>query len=224
MPVTTPDNIPYPDTSSPQNQPAYMGATAQGVQNALNARQRYTYVWANATARGAQTGMVQGSTGYQIDTRTDYIYDSGAWRLALSYAEYTSNQSVNGSTYYSPSTLSQVSSLTTDPNFTTAVVSGSATYISFAQPGIYSLAWTVSFNGVSGTVEGIGQFSPTTSTAVPYSINSTVVNNALRQTTVVMPFFRTTNSGQPIYLWYYHNSANGTSWNTTTTLRVGRLG
>lgn len=49
-----------------------------------------TYVWADVTARNAQTGMVLDEQGYQSDTKEVYKYDGSTWNLfySLSQTEY----------------------------------------------------------------------------------------------------------------------------------------
>jgi hypothetical protein len=42
-------------------------------------RQIQTFRWANAAARAAQTGMVAGDMGYQVDTGIQYQYTGSAW-------------------------------------------------------------------------------------------------------------------------------------------------
>lgn len=41
-----------------------------------------SYLWANAAARNALTGMVAGATGYQSDTALEYTYNGTAWRVS----------------------------------------------------------------------------------------------------------------------------------------------
>lgn len=38
------------------------------------------YVWANASARAAATGMATDARGYQVDTRAEYRYTGSAWQ------------------------------------------------------------------------------------------------------------------------------------------------
>lgn len=40
----------------------------------------YNYVWADAAARAAETGMIAGEKGYQTDTKIVYRYDGSAWK------------------------------------------------------------------------------------------------------------------------------------------------
>lgn len=84
MPTTSPDNIYYADGSTPMSAEAISAAEATSVQAALNAkinntRQIQSFVWANAAARNAQTGMTEGDVGYQLDNNTNYLYTGTAW-------------------------------------------------------------------------------------------------------------------------------------------------
>ena len=79
---TSPDNIIYPvvgDQIAPLE--AVFQDLAESTQEALDARQVYSYVWADATARAAQTGMAAGSTGYQINTAASYVYSGSEWYI-----------------------------------------------------------------------------------------------------------------------------------------------
>lgn len=80
MATTTPDSIYYPlgtDAVAPLN--TVFAAQATSVQAALNTRQRKSYRWTNTAARTAQVGMVAGDTGYQVDTKAEYLYDGTSW-------------------------------------------------------------------------------------------------------------------------------------------------
>lgn len=148
MPTTSPDNISYPDISTVQDQPAYMSAHASSVQAALAMRQRYTYVWANAAARTAQTGMTPGSTAYQLDTRSEYKFESGVWRLATPHVEFTCS-----ATNVVVGSVTPIGNFTVDTNRTTA--SNIATPISsgtvqIADSGIYAVS-SNTYIGASAT-------------------------------------------------------------------------
>jgi len=82
MATTTPDSVYFPlatDAIAPLH--TVFANLASSTQTALNKRQRFTFVWANSAARTAQTGMVAGSTGYQVDTKDEYTYTGSAWNL-----------------------------------------------------------------------------------------------------------------------------------------------
>lgn len=81
MPLTSPDEIAYPDTTYPDGFVTAMAAMAGSVQAAFDARAVRGYRWANSTARAAQAGMAAGDTGYQIDTGVYYFYSGSAWAI-----------------------------------------------------------------------------------------------------------------------------------------------
>lgn len=80
MPITSPDNIFFPDVSSPAAEVTNLSTMAASIQTALGFRTRFDFVWTNLAGRTAQTGMVDGSRGYQIDTGFDYKYNGTVWR------------------------------------------------------------------------------------------------------------------------------------------------
>ncbi|UXO93841.1 hypothetical protein Pan2_22 [Pseudanabaena phage Pan2] len=89
MPVTSPDSIYYADGSTPIAIETITAAMATSVQDAFNSRivnrrQIQTFVWANAAARTAQTGMIAGDFGYQTDTGLTYRYNGSSWVVAYS--------------------------------------------------------------------------------------------------------------------------------------------
>jgi len=92
MPTTSPDNIYFADTGTTSNDVNVSAAEATSVQAALNRRQGSSYQWANAAARTAQTGMVNGSLGYQEDTKTYWSYDGIIWKPLIAPAtSYTAS-------------------------------------------------------------------------------------------------------------------------------------
>jgi hypothetical protein len=79
---TSPDNIQFPtagDQIAPLN--TVFQNVAQTTQNALSLRANFSYRWANAAARTAQTGMRNGDRGFQIDTAQWYERIASAWVL-----------------------------------------------------------------------------------------------------------------------------------------------
>lgn len=84
MPTTSPDNIYYADSSTSMSAEAISAAEATSVQNAFDAkindtRQLQTFLWANAAARNAQTGMVEGDWGFTQSEQTAYRYVRSFW-------------------------------------------------------------------------------------------------------------------------------------------------
>lgn len=76
----------------------YINDTITPINTWAKDRMRKNYVWADATARAAQTGMVTGSLGYQTDTGVDYRYDGSAWVLLLSGLNLLKPTTVTGGT------------------------------------------------------------------------------------------------------------------------------
>lgn len=86
MATTVPDSIFYPqgeDQIAPLQ--TVFSTLAASVQTAFTKRQRYSYAWSNVTGRNNQTGMAAGSTGYQRDTKTEYVYDGVSWVESVKY-------------------------------------------------------------------------------------------------------------------------------------------
>jgi hypothetical protein len=80
MPVTSPDSISYPDTSTTGGWVAAILATVTSIQAAFSKRGRHNFQWADATARAAQAGMIAGDEGYQVDVAITYRYNGSAWK------------------------------------------------------------------------------------------------------------------------------------------------
>lgn len=88
---TSPDNIEYPVSTDPvaplETVFANMASSVQDAfdgfridwNNFENNRAIQTFRWADATARNAQTGMVAGDVGYQVDTGVQYRYIGAVW-------------------------------------------------------------------------------------------------------------------------------------------------
>jgi hypothetical protein len=93
--LTSPDNIAKWTLQDPGSFVQASQTQGDSVQAALANRQRYSYVWANDAARTSQTGMVEGSTGYQIDTQVDWVYRSSNWRIFNSLMQAYTPEFVN---------------------------------------------------------------------------------------------------------------------------------
>jgi hypothetical protein len=137
MPSTSPDNIYYPDINAAQNQPAYMGTHATSVQTALSLRQRYSFIWANDAARLAQTGMTEGSIAYQVDSKTEYQYENGIWRLGTPHVEFTSSASIPNASPTLAGVFSVDNTRTSAPTMATPFSNG---VINVSLPGIYAIS------------------------------------------------------------------------------------
>lgn len=107
---TSPDNIQYPVSTDPVAPLETVFANqAQSTQNAITSLRTdwnnfgadhaiHGYRWTNAAARAAQTGMVAGDTGYQIDTTASYQYTGSAWTAYMPGSRCIIPTSVTGGT------------------------------------------------------------------------------------------------------------------------------
>lgn len=217
--TTSPDSIAKLTNAGPADLVIQSQTQGDSVQAAFSKRMRYTYVWPTSSERTAQTGMVQGSTGYQVDTKTEYIYDNSNWRLALSYGEYSdSGQSIANATEVTLTGMTNVSAATTDTVFVT--VNSGTGVITIVTPGIYALSLTVGMASSSlGSTNYAALRPDNTGTLPPLSLSGFNAGAA----TVALPFLRTTISNYVIYPRMYHT--NGASVAVSyAILRVGRLG
>lgn len=216
--VTSPDNIVKWTKDDPASIVQESQAQGDSIQAALSKRERFDFVWANSSERTAQTGMIQGSRGYQFDTKTEYLYDNSSWRIGLSYAEYDqgSAQSIPNITETSLTNLSVVSTATTDTTFVVVAAGGSITLVN---PGVYSLSLVVGMSGGTGTTNYAAFRPDTTGSQPPLSLSSFNAGSS----TVALPFLRTTISNYVLYPRMYQSSGASSS-TLYVILRVGRLG
>jgi hypothetical protein len=77
---TTPNGFFYRDNSLAIDPYAGDGDLASSIDAWANTREIQDYRWANAAARTAETGMVAGAEGFQVDTALTYKYDGSAWK------------------------------------------------------------------------------------------------------------------------------------------------
>lgn len=212
MATTTPDSIFYRTGVDTFSDAAESASQASSVQNALSLRQGYNFVWANSTARTGQTGMTQGSTGYQVDTKTPYIYDNSAWRLQTSYSEWVQTvQSVATGVFTQPTTMTYQSGTSTDATF----VSVTGGNITIAQPGIYAMSWVANIATATTTsfIDITSDVAHTQILAIsPFTFDVAQAN---------IPFIRITAANTILYLWVRHQT--GAAANMTSTFRIGRI-
>lgn len=211
---TSPDAIAMWDNGDPTSivqESQTQGAT---IQAALSKRERFDFVWANSAERTGQTGMVQGSRGYQVDTSSEYLYDNSAWRLAIPYAEYSKGtQSIPTGTYTQMTGWSLVSANSTDSAFTS--VSGGI--LTLVNPGVYNVSVTSGYAGAS-PASSFTTITPDLARTVFYDIGEYV--QAIGTTG---SFIRTTAANQTVYLWTFQASGGAVNL-TFGSLRVIRLG
>lgn len=217
MPTTPQNSIFFPDTSTAWATTSDFSTLASSVETALNLRERYTYRWANTAGRNAETTMRQGDTGYQVDTRAEYIYDSGAWRLALPYAEFTGASSTLTSTAYaSSSAISIQTSTSTSTTFATS----SGSIITCTDPGVYMVSlYGVCSAAVSSAFAMIGVASDaTTNFASQIGRAQFGGDNVAAWSS----FYRFSAAGGQFFFYWKQNDT--TSRNYTSTIRVARVG
>lgn len=224
MPTTLPDNIYYPDISAAQNQPAYTGTLASSVQTALNARQRYTYVWTNAAALNAQTGMTEGSIGYRLDTKTEYQYENGAWRVATPHEEYMAANRTTPTT-----TLTSAGNMAVQAGDSTSLLVGTPTGlnggITITDPGIYAISTLSSVTNPSsgGSVAVNGRsFLDVAFTTGADSLYRSSINAGEDKGSIAVPNLRLPGAGTPIYFKHYLTVP--ITVNVSTLVRITRIG
>lgn len=201
------------DGSGSMSPAAISSAEGSNLANLLKNRQRFDFEWANAAARGAQTGMVQGSRGYQIDTKTEYLYDAGQWRLAIPYIEFSStDQVIADDNTYGQTGWSVDTSRSTDQDMVT--VSGNE--FTFTQAGLYIVA--VKCSGVSGSIFATTSFSALTQES-PVEEYFAISGFTAGVSTLSTPY-RAISDGTSLYLWY-GNKAVTLSGRRVRILRMG---
>lgn len=216
MPTTSPDDIYYASTSTPSNDVVVSAAEATSVQAAFNKRSRYNYSWANAAGRDAEVGMNVGSTGYQRDTRTEYVFDGTSWLLATPYAEFTTTKSIPNATFFTTigAWVFQAGTSTSS----TMAYSGTSSQILLSDPGLYLVTLYSVFPPTTGRT--FAQISTTLSddtgtrarTAIPVGEDRLSVTVLIRSTSALFSF----------YVLCYQNNGAAQSW--TSRLSIARLG
>lgn len=199
---------------------AISAAEGSSVANLMKNRERFDYTWANSTERTGQTGMVQGSRGYQEDTKTEYLYENSQWRIAVPYSEFTSPSvsAVDGN-WTTMGSLSIDSTQSTSTTFITSV--GSNGGITIVDPGLYVLsAFAVAASATAGV------------TLIQMSSNSDPNNAASRlargsfvntdDTATLTTIQRVAAANTPYYFAILNNS--GGSRTINTRIKITRLG
>lgn len=194
-------------------------AQGDSIELALSKRERFDFVWANSAERTAQTGMVQGSRGYQVDTKSEYLYDSSVWRLAIPYAEFTlAQKSIPSAVYTSLGNLSEVAANTTDTNLVAEGANGVFTIIN---PGVYGFSiYSTSDNG-----QGLPGQSHVVVTTTPGGLGLHITRGYFsggRDSMAPMPFYRVTAANTILYTSIYQEHAAAQP--VSAILRIGRFG
>lgn len=201
-----------PDGSTPMSISQIGAQQAANLAALMGNRERFDYVWDNSTQRGQQAGMRQSSRGYQLDTKTEWMFDAGAWRLALPYVEFKGGSlSIAAQEYKAQTGWSVDSAMSTDASLVT--VSGNV--FTFARAGIYAISCTASL-GITG--DNAFQNYTTDSAHLEHVSISGFFGNV---GTLAIPFFRIAADDTPLWLWAYNSIASNI---TDRTVRIGRLG
>lgn len=191
-------------------------AQGDSIETAFGKRERFDFVWANSAERTGQTGMVQGSRGYQIDTKTEYLYDNSNWRLATSYSEWNHGPQVVGTGVEAQATALTINNtLSTDTAFITTTGAG---IINFVNPGIYAVSWTITLNAGAPGTQGYASVAYGPAGANIISLAAFALTGGV---TVSIPFLRTTASNTTANLRLYQNSGANTTM--SSILRIGRI-
>jgi hypothetical protein len=216
MGTTSPDNIAFPDTSTPWSSVPDFSVLSSSVQTALDKRQIYNFQWVDQAARNAQLGMRQGDTGYQIDTKSEYLYEGGAWRLALPYAEFLSpTRTVALTTYVAFAGILIQSGTSTSTTFATASVN----VITVPDPGIYLISVFSNCSvSVSGAFIMVGMAANATTNLGSQVARGQFGGDNVAMTTAV---YRQASTNGIFNFWY--NQPDTVSRSYQATIRVMRL-
>lgn len=213
----------YADSLTPYSAETISSQEATTLADLMSRRERYAYEWANAGARSAEIGMRQGSLGYQVDTRSEYIYDGGAWRLSFAYFEgngtssSTATGSTNGAGSGSAITIDNTNS--TDTSFITA----STSQVRFNRAGIYSInlaSKETGSNACTGQSQVVISENPLFSN-VPGRLANGMFSGAL-MANAVLPFYPVATPGSLLYFHFYNDS--GANRTVASKVTIGRLG
>lgn len=221
--ATTPDGIGYATTGDAVTIAAATALVASTTQTAFALRQRYEFVWANAAARTSQTGMVNSATGYQVDTKTEYIYESSTWRLKTPHAEFTATSASTASAtqaYYGTFTLD-----TSNSTSSVMATPGGAGIIVITDPGIYLVSAVVgSLAGSSPPITGRSFLDLNNVTGFGSFIfrqEGGFVGGTTQD--ITLPNLRVASSNFSLYFSFYWTQASGAT-TFPSRVRITRLG
>lgn len=214
IPLDNGESVYIHDGTGSADPVAISAAEGSNLANLMKNRERFDYTWANSVERTTQTGMVQGSRGYQEDIKTEYIYDNSDWRLALPWSEFTASKSTGDTAITTTvGTLSIDSTQSTDANFVTPGASGILTLV---QPGVYLISVTLATNAATTGRTFIEILYPGSTV---YSRSSIVVGEDTGTLTTPM---RTTAANTSFSVNFYKITGGTTT--VATRVRIARLG
>lgn len=190
--LRTGEQITYADGGSPDQTGASNLTIANSLAVLLGRRERGDYVWANSGERTSQTGMKEGDRGRQKDTKAEWLFTDGSWRLATPYIEFTgSNQTIPDAETYGIIGWSVDSTRSSD---TTMVNQSVQPYgFTFVRAGIYFIQMRVA----GATAAGLTMLSAETPPVEGIEVASYVGNVATFSTV-----YRTTADNTTLYVWH----------------------
>jgi hypothetical protein len=217
MATTTPDNIYYNTGTGPQSIATTTAGIASSVQSAFSKRQRYSFVWPTASERSAQGGMVEGSIGYQVDTKTEYQYENSAWRLKTPHIEFTATSPNVGS---GDGTLAGNFAVdTTRTNSPAMASAGGIGIITLTNPGLYSIS-TLSALGIAATGRSFLDLATTADDSG--LLYRAPIPTGEDKGSIPMPNYNATVSNSPLFFKVFQTT--GTIRAITTRVRITRIG
>ena len=202
---------------------AISGLEGSSVANLMKNRERFDYTWANASERTSQTGMVQGSRGYQEDVKAEYLYDNSAWRLALPYIEFTATTTVS-----SNNTLTNLGVFSVDATSSTdtaIVTPGANGILRFTNPGVYSVSLLVQMTtgGTPAPANGRTFIEITVPPGYSDIVVRANINTAEDAGSVALPALRVSSSNYDLQFDIHKNTATA-SISAVSRVRIARLG
>lgn len=209
------DDVWYADGLIPYSAEGISAAEASNLASLFALRERFDFSWANASERAAQLNMVQGSRGYQTDTRTEYIYDNSSWRVAVGHIEMTATAVVPNGAVALVGSFTVDAALTTDTTMATPTASGT---VSVVRPGVYAVSSLTTMIQAPATGRTFIELADPTGIIYRSSI---VVGEDAGSTS--MPNLRTTAPNSLIEFRIFRNVAAPTG-PTNTRIRLTRIG
>jgi hypothetical protein len=154
--------------------------------------------------------MVQGSRGYQEDTKTEYLYDNSAWRLAVPYIEFTAGSQALGAGVYSGQTGWSVdSSRSTD----TSMVTVSGGVFTVVRAGLYAFDFIAATFTPGDFVTVSTDLAHTNFVAIGHPISNVVQCSRAA--------YRVLSDNTPLYLWAFSSGSTNIAGRTISFVRIG---
>lgn len=213
--TASPVNIYFTDPSQPESSENESATQASSIHAQFALRERYDFVWANDAERTAQAGMVEGSRGYQINTKTEYRFDNGVWRLAIEYAEFSTTKTIANAAGAGAGVFALDAARSTS---STVAAPGTDGIITITNPGLYMISATTSFPaGVTNSGDSSLNIASGSTT-----YGRTVVAAGQTYIFASAPAVFVTVPNTQIYIEIYQSS--GASRSMVTRLSLTRIG